>query len=74
MFATDAEALLVATTVPAPSTARTSNVCLPFPTEFDDQKPGVSPNGMFCSVSTTLPSTRKRIDPGSSGVLSPFES
>jgi hypothetical protein len=59
-----------ATTEPAPLTARTSKRCEPLPTAVDAQKPDVSPKGGSTSVRTTLPSTRKRTDPGSSAMPS----
>ena len=74
LFATDAVRVSDATTAPVLLTARISNLWRPFATEVELQNPAVSPKGMLCSVSTSLPSTRNCIEPGSSGTLSPLRS
>ena len=71
-LATVAVTVLVASRVPVSLSARTSKVCEPLLTEVEAQTPKVSPNGALISVSTSLPSTRNWIEPGSSSTLSPF--
>ena len=74
VLATVAVTVFLASTVPAPLTARTSNVWVPFATDVDGQKLASSPNGTSTSVRTRLPSTRHSTLPGSSSTLSPLAS
>ena len=64
VLATVAVIVFLASTVPEPLTARTSNVWLPFATDVDAQKLESSPNGTSSSVRTRLPSTRHSTFPG----------
>ncbi len=65
--------VLVASRVPLSVSARTWKVCWPLLVVIDPSAK-LSPNGISCSLSTSLPSTRNSILPGSSSLPSPLPS
>jgi len=65
--------VLVASRVPLSVSARTRKVCWPLLVVIEPSAK-LSPNGISCSLSTSLPSIRNSILPGSSSLPSPLAS